>query len=78
MTTMRFLTRHFRLFLVAAGPLAVAAGAPVCGAVSATHSSAAYGATQCCKVCRKGKACGNTCIAKNKACTKPRGGACNG
>jgi hypothetical protein len=32
----------------------------------------------CCKICRKGKACGNSCIARNKRCHKPPGCACNG
>jgi len=32
---------------------------------------------QCCKVCRKGKACGNTCIHAAYDCHKGRGCACN-
>ena len=32
----------------------------------------------CCKTCRKGKACGNSCISRNKRCSKPPGCACNG
>jgi hypothetical protein len=32
----------------------------------------------CCKVCRKGKACGNTCIARDKTCTVGPGCACDG
>ena len=32
----------------------------------------------CCKTCRKGKACGNSCIARNKTCHKSEGCACNG
>ena len=32
----------------------------------------------CCKICRKGKACGNSCIARNKTCHKSGGCACNG
>jgi hypothetical protein len=35
-------------------------------------------AKYCCKTCRKGKACGDTCISKTKACYKPEGCACNG
>lgn len=34
-------------------------------------------AQACCKVCRKGKACGDSCIARNKTCTRPLGCACN-
>lgn len=33
---------------------------------------------ECCRVCRTGKACGNTCIAAGRACQKPRGCACDG
>ena len=31
----------------------------------------------CCKTCRKGKACGDTCIARDKDCTSPKGCACD-
>ena len=34
-------------------------------------------AQRCCKICRKGKACGNSCIARWKNCTKPPGCACD-
>jgi len=30
----------------------------------------------CCKVCKKGKPCGNSCIARNKTCRKGVGCAC--
>ena len=32
----------------------------------------------CCKVCRKGKACGDSCISKSKTCRKGPGCACDG
>lgn len=32
----------------------------------------------CCKICRKGKACGNSCINRSYTCTKPPGCACDG
>lgn len=32
----------------------------------------------CCRVCRKGKACGNSCIARDRTCRKGVGCACNG
>lgn len=35
-------------------------------------------ARACCKICTKGKACGNSCIAKSKTCHKGKGCACNG
>jgi hypothetical protein len=34
-------------------------------------------ADQCCKICRKGQACGNTCISRSKNCHKGRGCACD-
>jgi hypothetical protein len=32
----------------------------------------------CCKICIKGKACGNTCIARDRTCHVGPGCACNG
>ncbi|KAA2317161.1 hypothetical protein E0K93_02315 [Puniceibacterium sp. HSS470] len=32
----------------------------------------------CCKICRKGKACGNSCISASYACHKGPGCACDG
>jgi hypothetical protein len=32
----------------------------------------------CCKVCSKGKACGDSCISRSKTCHKGRGCACDG
>lgn len=32
----------------------------------------------CCKICSKGKACGNSCISRSYTCHKPPGCACNG
>lgn len=32
----------------------------------------------CCKVCHKGKACGNSCISRNYQCHKGPGCACDG
>ncbi len=31
----------------------------------------------CCKTCRKGKACGDSCISRAKTCRKPPGCACD-
>jgi hypothetical protein len=35
-------------------------------------------AQACCKVCRKGKACGDTCISRDDQCHVPPGCACDG
>ncbi len=32
----------------------------------------------CCKTCRKGKACGDSCISRDKSCSKAAGCACDG
>ncbi len=48
----------------------------VTGPAAMIDPCAATGA--CCKVCTKGKACGDSCIAKHLNCHKPRGCACNG
>lgn len=34
-------------------------------------------AQRCCKTCRKGKACGDSCIARTKTCRVGPGCACN-
>jgi len=33
---------------------------------------------QCCKTCRSGQACGDTCIPHSQTCTRPPGCACQG
>jgi hypothetical protein len=35
-------------------------------------------ALACCKVCSAGKACGNTCISRDKTCHVGQGCACDG
>lgn len=32
----------------------------------------------CCKICQAGKACGDSCIPRDKVCRKGRGCACHG
>jgi hypothetical protein len=41
------------------------------------QSFAAQQIAQCCKTCRKGKACGNSCISRSYTCNKPPGCACD-
>ena len=45
---------------------------------SPTVRSPAPAARQCCKICRKGQACGNSCIGRTYTCSKPPGCACDG
>ena len=46
-------------------------------AIESPAGPACIPAGQCCKVCDKGQACGNTCISRTKECHKGRGCACN-
>ena len=47
-----------------------------------SFNTCGYGAAMaqggCCKVCRAGKACGDSCIAADKTCHKGKGCACDG
>ena len=40
------------------------------------RSDSAIDTSTCCKVCRKGKPCGNSCIARDRRCRKGPGCAC--
>lgn len=50
--------------------------------VGPATADSCYGAASaqgyCCKVCKKGKACGDSCIAADNNCSKPPGCACDG
>lgn len=46
------------------------------GAIGCDTCKRAVG--QCCKVCKDGKACGDSCIASGSTCSQPGGCACNG
>ena len=48
------------------------------GALQETRPEATPKAGGCCKICRKGKACGNSCIRASYTCRKPPGCACKG
>jgi len=41
------------------------------------HADTCIPADRCCKICSKGKACGNTCIRQSYVCHKGRGCACD-
>ncbi len=45
---------------------------------SRAEQDAFWLAQGCCRVCRTGKACGNSCINRNYTCRQPPGCACNG
>lgn len=63
---MRFLITVIALLITAAVP----AAAPICDTY--------YRVGACCKICRAGKACGNSCISVDKVCHQPPGCACDG
>lgn len=68
-----------RLWLGLASAVALTFGVP--GLDSCGSGNAAFAAQAkpgCCKVCRKGKACGDSCISENKTCHKGSGCACDG
>jgi hypothetical protein len=49
---------------------------PSSEATEMPESSQTSGA--CCRTCRKGKACGDTCVARDRECTVAPGCACDG
>ena len=60
---------------------AISAGQEASICITAPEQNAPPGLLQpaaCCKVCKKGKACGNSCISKSKTCRKSPGCACDG
>jgi hypothetical protein len=48
-----------------------------CPATTSNVQLGELAAAKCCRVCRKGKACGNGCIKAGSRCTKDAGCACN-
>jgi hypothetical protein len=64
--------------LVRAGTLALVLVLPFAVEVPAAQADGAcIPQSECCKVCDKGKACGNSCISRAKNCHKGRGCACD-
>jgi hypothetical protein len=56
--------------LALAGLTPVTSATPLCASGDAGYT--------CCKRCKAGKPCGDTCIAKTANCGKPKGCACQG
>ncbi len=50
---------------------------PAIASGRSTTPAAEPKARVCCKMCRKGKACGNSCIRRSYTCRKPPGCACD-
>jgi hypothetical protein len=51
---------------------------PSCAPLHGRYPIMPIPAATCCKVCHKGKACGDTCIARDRACHVGAGCACDG
>ena len=51
---------------------------PVTPTVQPTTPTPQPARRPCCRICRKGKACGDSCISRSYTCRKPPGCACNG
>ncbi|MCW1933379.1 hypothetical protein [Pararhodobacter zhoushanensis] len=68
--------------VVALGGSAVAAETPstanLWGYLVTHGSEAVVQPASCCRVCRTGYACGNSCISRSYRCHQPRGCACDG
>ena len=47
------------------------------GEITLKRDRAKQLAQTCCRICGKGKACGNSCISRSKTCQKPPGYACD-
>jgi hypothetical protein len=67
-----------RSLLPAALILLLSSSAPIITACESGPTGPGEPPRVCCKVCKTGKACGDTCIARNKTCSKGAGCACNG
>ena len=78
---MRALTALVVLSLVAAGvPWSIAearSAARPRAALSQEAPEQKAPSGSCCKTCRKGKACGDSCISRAYACHQPPGCACD-
>jgi len=64
---MKLLSALAAVSLLAIGPASITCAAPAWAEAS-----------RCCKTCKKGKACGDSCIAAHLTCHKGKGCACNG
>lgn len=69
------------IWAVAAGCAVPAAATPrlsdILARIDAVNGAPVVPAA-CCRTCRKGKACGDSCISKSKTCRTPPGCACDG
>ena len=59
-------------------PLELSEQAELTAAERLRGTSSKIWSAACCKVCRKGKACGDSCINRSYTCHKGKGCACDG
>ncbi len=78
MSGLRFKARWLLLAATVTAILAFAPSSDVLGGIAGCGTStASAGFTGCCMYCTRGKACGNSCIARWKTCHQPIGCACD-
>ena len=75
--------KSFRVIVLAAcitGCTGPAAAVLLSGCLFESGADASHSPSlpKCCKICKKSKACGDSCIPRSKVCRKPPGCACNG
>jgi len=64
--------KPFAILAFAAAATLVPLSLDACGAGFSAEAQ-----RSCCRVCTKGKACGNSCIARHLNCHRGQGCACN-
>jgi hypothetical protein len=74
--TRRFMSR-LGSTLVLAGLLVGLTGASSPAQATGSNEAKCIARSECCKVCSKGQACGNSCISRRFQCHKGRGCACD-
>ncbi len=72
--TARTLALGIALWITVLAPRESSAGAI---ALAGPRAATCTPADQCCMICDKGQACGNSCISRAKTCHKGRGCSCN-
>lgn len=65
--------KRFRIAALAAASVLLSSSTPLLSACDSTPTDGG-----CCRVCRTGKACGNSCIERSRTCHQGPGCACNG
>lgn len=67
---------RFRRLALAIPLVLTTAGAPI--VTGCSDSSTGPSGGKCCRVCKEGKPCGDTCIARTSTCRTSGGCACSG